>query len=458
MRKLLLLPCFLLFAATAFAITPIGSCTGTTSCTPPAHLTGDIFLAFATRNGSATAPTNPSGWTSVTTVTIAGAGSADSAVRLSCKITTSGSDTATGFTNSSNLIVLVYRGQAAGLTAACTNGGVILGTAQTFSTAPNTTSQTLAYQGVTTGSPSSWVAGFGFAHAATDVEQAPTGMTNRASSGAGPEAAGHDTNAGVSSFASANVTVNVASRLISITIEIKPAACSSTSFGNDYTCVQTAYATNGGGAASVTATFSSGVAGGNAVFMFYFSCSTDSGCSATTTPTVTFSNPAADTFTTAPSSCFSLQSDTRKMCMGATFNVTAGQTAFTCAPNGTYWYIRCFAVEIAMPAGTKSYDVTGGATGTSGTPSASLSGTTAQAIELIMGYLENGNPNAITPGSGFTELLEPETGHMIEAKVVTSTGSYACDGTHTSDTWHAVCMAAKSAAAGGAAARRRMVN
>ncbi len=183
-------------ARAAAVISFINSCTGTTSCTSvPAHQVGDLFLAFVGRDSSANAPTLPSGWTSVTTNSIAsGTGSAKSVILVACKVATTNTETITGFTNGSNLVAHIYRGQRAGLTAACAS--TVLGTPVNWTTTVNTTATTETFSAVTNGDASSWDVGFGYAPAATaGISTAPTGMINR--SAASTKAGGHDTNAAV---------------------------------------------------------------------------------------------------------------------------------------------------------------------------------------------------------------------------------------------------------------------
>jgi surface protein len=87
------------------SITYIGEATGTTSATLPAHQAGDLILAFAFRDGSTTAPTQPSGWTS-----IAAASANTCSARFAYKVAASGSETTGTWTNATTTIFLVYRG------------------------------------------------------------------------------------------------------------------------------------------------------------------------------------------------------------------------------------------------------------------------------------------------------------------------------------------------------------
>ena len=87
------------------AITLVGTATGTTTATPPAHQAGDLFLVFAYRDGSLTAPTLASGFTSVNT----SSGNTNS-FRVGRKFAASSSETVGTWTNATSLILIVLRG------------------------------------------------------------------------------------------------------------------------------------------------------------------------------------------------------------------------------------------------------------------------------------------------------------------------------------------------------------
>lgn len=177
------------------AISYIGQATGVTSATLPTHQAGDLILAFAYRDGSTTPPTVPSPFTAVTAGTgSGGGGAANSSVVGSFVATGSGTSSGT-WTNATSVVFHVYRS---------TQGvGAIAGT--------NGSSTTITYPalGLNVTNGSSWVAGFA-GHQSTDVAitTAPSGMTNRSSvSDATDEAAGHDTNGGVSSWSQQTASV-----------------------------------------------------------------------------------------------------------------------------------------------------------------------------------------------------------------------------------------------------------
>jgi len=178
------------------AISYLGSATGTTSATIPTHQAGDLIIAFAYRDGSNTIPTIPTGqnWTTLFNTTGA---NTNSHVVVYKKAASSGEATGT-FTSATSVVVHVYRGvqQSAQI------GGNASGSAASTTVAYNTLTMT-----DTTGR--SWIVGFsGHRSVNTTLETAPQGMTNRATTvDATDEAAGHDTNGGVSSWATTNVSV-----------------------------------------------------------------------------------------------------------------------------------------------------------------------------------------------------------------------------------------------------------
>lgn len=168
----------------------IGAATGTTSATPPTHQPGDLIVAFPFRDGSATLPTLPTGqdWTSVLSPT----GANTCSMRLAAKIADSSSEATGTFTSATSLIVHVYRPRP-GVTLS-------IGAAASASGASTTVSfPALALQDP---SGNSYVAGFaGSRSVNTTLESPPTGMVNRSTVvDATDEAAGHDTNGGVTSW------------------------------------------------------------------------------------------------------------------------------------------------------------------------------------------------------------------------------------------------------------------
>jgi hypothetical protein len=208
------------------------NCTGTSSCTTTGNAVGDLEIAYAGINASATAPTTATGWTSVGTSTINGTSTADSAVRMACKVATGTSEASNTFTNATSLIIMVYRGQAAGTTATCASA--ILGTPVFTASTVNTTTTTETFGALTNADASSWDVGFGYCSACTaGIGTAPSGMANQNSITGPPGMGGHDTNAKAASFASANVTLTTAGRIITGTVEIKADTVATPTFGTN---------------------------------------------------------------------------------------------------------------------------------------------------------------------------------------------------------------------------------
>lgn len=176
----------------------IGSATGTNTTTLPTHKAGDLILLFAYRDGSTTAPTVPSGRNWTTEMTGSGANTNSSVVVA--KIATSGSETTGTFTNATSVVAHVYRGTKQ------TVADAIGATASGGASSTTVNYPALSMQ-VTDGT--SWVVGFaGHRQTNTSLETPPSGMVNRANvQDATDEASGHDTNGGVSSWSSTNVSV-----------------------------------------------------------------------------------------------------------------------------------------------------------------------------------------------------------------------------------------------------------
>jgi len=174
-----------------------GEATGTNTATLPAHQAGDLILCFAYRDGNNTAPTVPGGvgWS---TVGSAAGGNTNSSV-LVRKVAAGSSETVGTFTNATSVVCLVYRG--------VNQSSPVGGQADT-----GAQSSTITYPALTmtVTDDTSWVAGFaGHRSANVTIETAPSGMTNRTSvSDATDEAAGHDTNGGVSSWSAQTSSVN----------------------------------------------------------------------------------------------------------------------------------------------------------------------------------------------------------------------------------------------------------
>lgn len=186
------------------AISFVGSSTGTTSATLPAHQAGDLILAFAYRDGSATSPALGSGFTNL----LIQAGTSNSC-RVGYLFATGSSTSSGTWTSSTSVIFLVYRGVSS-----------IGAFGSTFNTGTLITFPSLSLVAQT---GKSWVVGF-VGHRSNNVaiETAPSGMVNRTSvSDSTDEAAAHDTNLGVDVFEATTSQINGSSSgWVSSTIEL----------------------------------------------------------------------------------------------------------------------------------------------------------------------------------------------------------------------------------------------
>ena len=186
-----------------------GSATGADSATLPTHATGDLILIYAFRDSNDTSITLPAGYTS-----IADGGTGNSSHRIGYKIATSAAETSGTWTNSQDLIAVVY-----------TSAGT-LGIGSAFSQRLNEFSALVYYDtftlDVTDGT--SWVVGAnGNRGSAADTSIAPASMTNRAQhlNGTASESGLHDTNGGVTAWATETASVGgAANGWKSVCIEI----------------------------------------------------------------------------------------------------------------------------------------------------------------------------------------------------------------------------------------------
>ncbi len=177
-----------------------------TTVTIPAHQVGDLILIFAYRDGSNAVPTAPTAGGTVPTWTqIGSSGGNTNSSRFHYATATATNTTSGTWTNATELICLVYRGATVGASV----GGS--GAATTIVNYPALSLQRA--------DNTSWVVGVAGHRTATNVELAPGAMVNRARSGT--EAAGHDTNATVTTWASTNVTVNASSAYRSWVVELR---------------------------------------------------------------------------------------------------------------------------------------------------------------------------------------------------------------------------------------------
>ena len=133
---------------------------------------------------------------------------------------------------------------------------------------------------------------------------------------------------------------------------------------------------------------------------------------------------------------------------------SSGACTVTVNPEGTGTYIACAIDEFSGVHLTTPLDVDGGSsTGTSTTPSDSL--TTLVANDLLLGVVSHSDIStvAITPGGAYTQIGEYEdsvvtVAYNFEYRLVTAAQVYAVDWTFaSSQTWAAYTAAFQPAAA-----------
>lgn len=172
----------------------------------PTHLTGDLLIMRAYRDGFTTPPSLPAGWTDIIS------GGADSnGMRVAYKVAASSSEVSGSWSNCTNLVCAVYR-HVVSIGASAQNG----------STTDPVTIPALTLQ-VTDGT--SWVAcGAGHRSGANSLATAPSGLTFRAGyegSSAEQDLAAYDTNGGVSSFTSKTIAYATTSGWRTTAIELR---------------------------------------------------------------------------------------------------------------------------------------------------------------------------------------------------------------------------------------------
>ncbi len=240
------------------------------------------------------------------------------------------------------------------------------------------------------------------------------------------------------------------------------AQCSNTDYGNGFTCIQQKGTANGGSASSQVTTLSSTPTAGQQALVFGTYCG-NSGCGGgnAASITATLANGAGDSCTIHPSAPWSInQGSAGDAKLYAWFcpNISAN-TTYTMTTSTTSWYPTLY-VSIWSGVATSSFWDVGGSTATTSTVTSlsASAGTTTNATDLIAGFIILNAANAVTPGSGFTEIGEDATAAEHEAKSVAATGAQSCTWTFASTAggW-AGCVTLKAAAGGGGAVRRRVI-
>jgi hypothetical protein len=200
-------------SALSFICASSAAATSTAACAGEAA--GDLLLVTAGTTASGTIPTLAAGFTNINTAAIT-TGPAGSRIALRAGwITAAASSTTSGtWTNATDVVMQVYRGQA---------GSPIGNNAPTTGTA---TSVTYAADTLVATDASSWFTGSALRNTADSLmSTAPSGMINRSSAPATPVIAGHDTNGpDASNWPSTNVTgFGASASFASIVVELKAA-------------------------------------------------------------------------------------------------------------------------------------------------------------------------------------------------------------------------------------------
>lgn len=192
------------------SISRIGSAKAeATSITTPVHAIGDIIVIAAFRDGSTTAPSLGAGYTNINT-----GGDTASSMRVGYKIATATNDASGTWTNATEIIAVVYRGQNA----------TPIGDSDPF----GGTGTTVTYGALTLVATdgSSWALGFG-GHQSTNttLETPPSGMALVIDqTGATAEEAAHDSNGQVTAWVQTNVSVGgTGAGWMCITVELRAA-------------------------------------------------------------------------------------------------------------------------------------------------------------------------------------------------------------------------------------------
>lgn len=173
---------------------------------PPAHQAGDLLLCYAVRAaGDSTQVALASGWTGNSS-----SGATGSHQRLSSRIATAAGTPGGVWTNAQFVMIAVYRG--------CDPVSPLGATAMAAGTNASPQLPALTLQ---RDIGSSWAFGAWFHLTATNMDQAPAGMVNRASLTGPPMVAAFDSGGPVTSFAARGIAANASGSWRSVSAEIR---------------------------------------------------------------------------------------------------------------------------------------------------------------------------------------------------------------------------------------------
>lgn len=356
----------------ATSISRNGSCAGAAAvtCTFSATSTGSLKLIWAYHNNSLTAPTLPTGWTTISTAATASGGTVGS-YRLGCNISSSSGDTGSGsWTSATDVIGASYAGTNTDTTADC----ALLVGASAFQNAK--TSATVTYSALTllATDGSSYVTGF--AGSSAGVPGTTGTMTNITTAGTGPAVTVADTNAGVSSWSSGTASVTSGTWMSGV-VEILAVASISTTYN-----IQRWMGVNqeGNTVSAMKGVDQSGSLSGNTL-LIGITYGVGSGA------TLAFSDASSDTFTSLATVSNSNQ----------TVSVFCGQpTAGTIAVTGTFTggtpsFVHIIEVEEVKGITNCTADKTSTNSGTSQTIAAGSFTTTANSDFIFQVAEEDGS-------------------------------------------------------------------
>lgn len=446
MKKLLILIGLCLAGAlpSSAAIARDGSCTAAnTSCTFSATATGDLKIIFAMASGL-TAPTLPTGWTSIATLgTTGSSGSTNITTIIGCNVSSSSADTGSGtWTSATNVVGMSYSGTPVGTTANCNLTGT-----HVLSSNQAKASTTINYQGgFTFVGANSWVVGFAGDHSVATCN--PATLTNVTTSGTGPEATANDSNAAVASYSSGTCTV-ASSAWVSFVVEILNQNCSNTVFSG-FTCVKngTAFAASG----SLTVTFPSGYAASQTIVIQGYQNAATAYTSGMLTNTAGYSW----TFFGACQSASAARS------MGVWyFNVASTNSSSDTITLNSSYSGSFEALDVAVYSGVGAIDGAGVvcAKGTTGSPASG--NYTVTVGDLLIGAAQ-ASAGPLNVGSGWTNRVQDSaTGGsafltMIEDSVAASTTANASF-SNTDTDWVVQALAFLVPSTGGIACHRALM-
>ena len=242
------------------------------------------------------------------------------------------------------------------------------------------------------------------------------------------------------------------------------AQCSNTSYGNGFTCVKQAGTINAGSGSSATATFGSNTTATNQVLLIAFVCGNSSCNGDTSGITISFSNGASDSCTAMPGGATTFgDGSNRWKGHACLFTSTSATTTYTVSTSGgTPYYLTAYASEWTGIASSSPWDVVAGTFQVGGSYSSATvtTASTTNATDLVVGFVTLNDANAITPGSGFTEIGEVSNGVEHEGKSVAATGAQSCTWSFSNTaSWQGLCLTLEAGAGGGSPSpwRRRII-